>query len=579
MVTVNSPTVVSALFAPARPVNFATVPPNLELLADRTMIPTPNELDWGSGTTHTVGVISPQGDSQGNHWVFSAWSDGGAATHAYTVGSLSPDTLTANFIPGVAINLLTSPQGMSLNVDGRTNWPSYLFTWGVGETHTIQAPAQQSDSTGHVWQFSQWSDGGAASHSYTVPGDAATIGSGARLVAIYSPMGHLVVNSAISSLNVMVDGSACAVPCEVVRPVGAQVTVSAPASIAGGAGWRQDFSGWSTGAQGNLTLTLASSDTVTVSANYHTMNLLATAANPSGSVSFTLQPNSPDGFYDSQTHVMVSAAPLPGFRFRTWNGDLAGSLPSGTVSMTAPRAVQAVVDPVPYVAPAGVANAAGVTPQAAVAPGSVVSIFGANLATGVSPGQSSPLTQTLGGVTVHLADRLLPLFFVSPAQINVQMPSDLIPGSQTLTVSSQGQPDVQAAFTVAQDAPGLFQQTIDGVTFALALHADGTTITPSAPAIPGETVTVYGTGFGATTPARPLGFAVPAEPAYTLVDTPTVQLGSVTLPIVNAFALAGSIGLDAVQFVIGDGSPSGTNASLTLTLNGQQSNTLLLPMQ
>jgi uncharacterized protein (TIGR03437 family) len=216
----------------------------------------------------------------------------------------------------------------------------------------------------------------------------------------------------------------------------------------------------------------------------------------------------------------------------------------------------------------------------AVAPGSVVSVFGANMAPDVFLGQGSPMQQTLGGVTVHIADRLLPLFFVSPTQINVQVPTDMAPGPLTLTVSSQGQPDVQAPFTVAQDAPGLFPQSINGQTFALALHADGSPVTPSAPVAAGETITVYGTGFGATNPARPAGLAIPSSPIYALVDPATIQLGSATLQVSNSFALAGSVGVDAIQFVVsGDGVPSNTNAQLTITVNGQTSNTLPLPMQ
>jgi uncharacterized protein (TIGR03437 family) len=259
-------------------------------------------------------------------------------------------------------------------------------------------------------------------------------------------------------------------------------------------------------------------DPVTVSANYHLMNYLAAAANPSGAVSFSMQPGSPDGFYDAQTHVSVSATPLPGFRFRSWNGDLSGSSPSGTVSMDSPRTVQAVADRVPYVAPTGVVNGAGVTPQAALAPGSVASIFGANLSSDVFLSPGSPLTQTLGGVTVRVGDRLLPLFFVSPSQINFQLPTDLVPGAQTLTVSSQGQPDVQAAFTVAQDAPGLFSQSINGQTFALAVHADGSAVTPSAPAAPLFTPSAAPSDIVVPTS---IDTAAPATPTPTTAPSPT----------------------------------------------------------
>lgn len=578
-VTVNGPLSVNAIFAPTRTVNFATIPAGLAVLADRTLITSPGALDWGFNTTHTVSAESPQVDPLGNYWVFSSWSDGGALSHAYTVAPVyGPDTLIATYVQGVPVGISTAPAGLNLSVDGRVNWPTYVFTWGVGETHNIQAMTPQTDSSGHAWQFSGWSDGvTTAARAFTVPTPSGGA-NGVRLTATYSPMGHLTVTSAQANLSVTVNGNACAVPCDILEPAGSQVAVTAPASITTGPGTRQDFLGWSNGAQGPLTLTLGG-DPVTVSANYHTMNYLGAAASPSGAVSFTMQPGSPDGFYDFQTQVTVTAAAQPGFRFRNWSGDLSGTLLSGTLSMNAPHAIQAMADPVAYISPAGVVNGAGTTPQTAVAPGSVASLFGLNLSSGVFLGQGNPLVQTLGGLTAHMGDRLLPLFFVSPTQINLQLPDDLAPGPQNLSVSVQGQPDIQVPFTVAQDAPGLFPQVIDGQTFAVAVHADGSSVTPTAPAAQGEVLTVYGTGFGATTPARPEGFAVPDTPAYPLVDTASIQVGGVAVQPTNAFALAGSIGVDAIQFLIAPGLPTATNAQLTITVNGQASNTLLLPLQ
>jgi uncharacterized protein (TIGR03437 family) len=90
---------------------------------------------------------------------------------------------------------------------------------------------------------------------------------------------------------------------------------------------------------------------------------------------------------------------------------------------------------------------------------------------------------------------------------------------------------------------------------------------------------MYGTGFGPTNPARPEGFALPASPVYNIVDAATVTAGSVTAPALSAYALAGSVGVDVVQFVIADPATSGTNAMVSVTVNGQTSNTLLIPVQ
>jgi uncharacterized protein (TIGR03437 family) len=581
-VTLKAPVSVYPMFQVARRINLATVPDGLQVLADRAPVLTPTTMEWGWGSTHSVGPISPQQEQTGHWWVFSSWSDGGAPNHAYQVaGVIAADTLTATFVPAAPILLTTSPMGLSLTVDGRSNWPSYNFTWGVGETHSLEAPAQQTDSQGRIWAFANWSDGGSAAQQFSVPASAA--GTGMRLVATYNPVGHLVVNSSMPGLTVKVDGANCNTPCDIQRTVGAQVRVSAPPTVPLGDGARADFSGWSGGgpspAPAGDWVAVLGGDPVTISANYRFMNRLTTALNPPASASWSLQPGSPDGYYDSQTTVNVSVAAQPGYRFHGWSGDLSGSVPSGAVPMSVPRSVVALFDAVPYIAPAGVQNGAGNTPQPGVAPGSAISIFGSDLASAVATGPDSPLVQTLNGVVVQVGDRLLPLFFVSPEQINAELPADLTEGSQTLTVSSQGQPDVHVGFTIVRNAPGLFQQAVNEQSLAVALHEDGSAVTPDSPARRGELLTVYGTGFGPTDHMRPVGFAIPQMPPFLLVDAATVLVGSTVLPAENARAAPGRVAVDSAQFRLGDDAPSMTNAPLRVRINGQESNTVLLPVQ
>jgi uncharacterized protein (TIGR03437 family) len=449
----------------------------------------------------------------------------------------------------------------------------------VGETHSLQAPAQQTDSQGRIWAFGSWSNGGPATQSLTVPASAAD--AGIRMVATYNPVGHLTVTSSMAGLTVTVNGTNCATPCDMQFPVGTQVRVSAPASVALGAGTRADLSGWSgsvPAAAGDWVGTLSGTP-VAIGANYQSMNLLSTAASPAGSASWSVQPGSPDGYYASQTTVNISVTAQPGYRFHGWSGDLSGAAPFGAVAMNAPRSVVAQFDAVATIPPTGVQNGAGDTPQPGVAPGSVISIFGSNLASAVATGPDSPLAQTLSGTVVQAANRLLPLFFVSPGQINAELPADFAEGAGTLTVSAQGQPDVHASFTVVRNAPGLFQQTVQDQSFAVAVHEDGSAVTPDSPARRGELLTVYGTGFGPTNPMRPVGFAVPQTPPFLLLDAASLLVGGAVLQAENALAAPGRVAVDAVQFRLSDGAPSGTNAPLRVSVNGQQSNTVLLPVQ
>jgi len=185
----------------------------------------------------------------------------------------------------------------------------------------------------------------------------------------------------------------------------------------------------------------------------------------------------------------------------------------------------------------------------------------------------------LGGVIARSGDRLLPLVFTSPTQINAQLPDDMDPGTQLMTVTPPGQADVRAQFNIVRNAPGLFPVASNDQLFAMAIHEDGTPITTDAPAKRGELITVYGTGFGPADHPRPLGFPIPSSPDYLIVDAATVQVGDAVINAEKAFVVPGRQGIDAVQFRLGDGAPSATNATLKLTVNGVDSNTVLIAVQ
>jgi uncharacterized protein (TIGR03437 family) len=577
-VTMNAPVSVSPRFQQAREINLGTVPAGLQVLADGVPVLTPTTMNWGWDTSHTVAPVSPQEDNHGLEWVFSSWSDSGASTHSYTVTDfLTPTSLTATYVQGETVSIVTSPPGLHLTIDGRSNWPGNNFIWGVGQVHQLEAPAQLTDAQGHTWSFVSWSNGGPAVQLFTVPAPSAT--SGVLLTATYAPMGQLTVNSVPSGLTLQVGGSACQTPCSIQRSLGAQVTVSAPASVPLGAGSRVDFLNWSDGAAANHTVTL-NAQPVVLQANYEVMNQLTLVSNPAGDVTWQVQPPSADGFYAAQSAVQVGVTAVPGYKFQQWAGDLSGTTPSGTVSMNVPRMVTALLTRVPFIAVSGIVNAAATTPQAAIAPGSVASIYGGSLATSTALGPGSPLVQTLAGVTVTSGDQIFPLFFVSPTQINFLLPPSFPIGAATLTVSVTGQPDLQSTFTVARNAPGLFQQIVNGQALAVALHEDGSLVTTNSPAQSGELLTMFGTGFGPTNPPTPEGFALPAEPAFVITDSATVTIGAATvIPPDSVLAAPGRVGVDEVQFRLGSGAPTGMNVPMKLTINGQDSNTVLLPVQ
>ena len=107
-------------------------------------------------------------------------------------------------------------------------------------------------------------------------------------------------------------------------------------------------------------------------------------------------------------------------------------------------------------------------------------LFGSGLATGTTSASTTPLPTELGGVQVRVRDafgveRVAPLFFVSPAQINFQVPADTSAGTALLSVLLNGAGAGQGTAAVAPVAPGLFaaNATGQGVASAVALRVRG----------------------------------------------------------------------------------------------------------
>jgi uncharacterized protein (TIGR03437 family) len=575
--TMIKPVTATANFTVAIPVTFATVPANMQLVVD-TVPSTGSFTEWLAwGSSHLVSAVSSQRDVAGNYWVFLSWDDGGAINHVFTVPVTADQvTLTATFVPASVSTFLISPpnMGLSLTVDGRNNYTVWSFAWAAGSIHTFSAPATQRDGQGNLWGFVGWSNGGSAAQTLTVGT------TGGTYTANYQQLSQLTVTSSLAGVPVTVNGSSCATPCTVQQPVGTSVTVTAPASVPVGAGSRQDLLNWSTGTTGTSVTLAAPGKATTLTANYHLMNQLALTVNPAGAATWSVQPASSDGFYSAGTVVNISLSAKPGYQFRNWSGDLNGIAPFGTLVMTQPRSVSALMASVPYLPTGAVENVVGVTPTSAVAPGSAIAILGVNLTSSTLESAASPLPQTLGGVTVSVGSRLLPLYFVSPGQINAQLPADLPLGAATLVVTTEDGSQVTAKFTIAQDAPGLFTLESNDKPYALAFHKNGTLVTETAPAQVGETLRLYGTGFGPTTPMRVEGLAVPNAPSFVITDPVSVQVNGASFLSSSAYALPGGVSVDVVEFALTPpNTPAPGDFPLTVTVNKVVSNTVLLPIE
>ena len=152
----------------------------------------------------------------------------------------------------------------------------------------------------------------------------------------------------------------------------------------------------------------------------------------------------------------------------------------------------------------------------AMAPGSYIEIYGSNLATTTrlwagSDFSGTTAPTTLDGVKVTIANIPAFIYFISPGQIDAIVPSSIGPGQQDIVVTNANGTSAAYSAKVNVTQPGVFAPpswTVGGKQYVGAQLADGSfVLTPGTiaglttrQAKPGETILVYGVGFGATTP-------------------------------------------------------------------------------
>ncbi|MBK9707863.1 MAG: hypothetical protein IPO77_12885 [Acidobacteria bacterium] len=93
---------------------------------------------------------------------------------------------------------------------------------------------------------------------------------------------------------------------------------------------------------------------------------------------------------------------------------------------------------------------------------SIIAAFGDNLSNTTAAAPSLPLPTTLGGVSVLIDGEPAGLFFVSPNQINYQVPDGVLPGKAQVTVMKSGAVAAQGELAIDNVAPSIFTADSSG---------------------------------------------------------------------------------------------------------------------
>ncbi len=215
----------------------------------------------------------------------------------------------------------------------------------------------------------------------------------------------------------------------------------------------------------------------------------------------------------------------------------------------------------------------------------IVAAFGSGLATSTTAAAASPLPTTLAGTTVKARDsagveRLAPLFFVSPTQVNYQIPPGTANGAATVTITSGDGKVSAGAIQIATVAPGLFSANVSGqgvaAAVALRVRQDGAqSYEPVAQFDPAQNKFV----------AAPIDLGPENEQVFLILfgtgirfrsalSAVTAKLGGVDCQVAFAGAQDGYVGLDQVNVRLSRSLIGRGEVDVTLTVDGQAANSV-----
>jgi len=211
--------------------------------------------------------------------------------------------------------------------------------------------------------------------------------------------------------------------------------------------------------------------------------------------------------------------------------------------------------PQPQLQVGGAGNAA--SGRQSYAPGMFLSVYGTAFGSFSQSAGTIPLPRYLAGFEAWVNGVTAPLYYVSPNQVNLQIPYETKPGTATLTV---GNPylNINYSLQIAESAPGIF--TTNG--FAAA---------PFSGAARGQTTTLFITGEGQVSPSLPDGTSPSSGTPVSQLPKPNlpVTLTVAGLPATIAFygIPAGLVGVTQIDYVVPANAPPGVQP-LVVTVGG-----------
>jgi uncharacterized protein (TIGR03437 family) len=288
-------------------------------------------------------------------------------------------------------------------------------------------------------------------------------------------------------------------------------------------------------------------------------------------------------FSNGDPPLALNLDPSTGLYAGTWTPQTASGQVAIAATATAPGFTyttstvigEVLANPVPLLAPGGTLHVYNPLVGGAIGQGTILQIYGSNLSPSAMQATMAPLPTALGGTSVTIGGIAAPLYYVSPNQIDAQLPYELVPGnSYQVFVGNNGAIGVPNAIQIAAATPGVAAFPSGQI---IAQHANYSLVSETSPAVPGEYLVIYLSGLGLTNHAVADGAAAPNSPLANPLVAPTLTLNGTGIPISFAGLTPSAVGLYQINFQVPPGTPNG-NWQLVVSQGGQSSNPVILPV-
>ena len=252
----------------------------------------------------------------------------------------------------------------------------------------------------------------------------------------------------------------------------------------------------------------------------------------------------------------------------------------GSVTISAPDSVngsETILVSLLVGPPNTVVNGASFLADAGVSPGMVAVLFGSNLADIAAAAPPGTLPTLLRNTQVLVNGVAAPLFYVSPTQINFQVPLEISGSTAHLVVESNGVQGPTTAVGLTTETPGIF--TIPETGTGAVLNEDSTLNSAGNPARAGLVILIFATGLGTVSPQVPAGQPASTSPLSETVTTPAVLIEGIPAEVSYSGLAPGTVGVYQINARIPAGVSANASVPVQIQMGAAASNVVTVAVE